>query len=272
MNRLAGESSLYLRQHAENPVDWYPWGEEALGRARVEDRPVLLSIGYSSCHWCHVMAHESFEDADTAAVMNQLFVNVKVDREERPDVDALYMQATLSLSGSGGWPMTVFLTPDGRPFYAGTYFPKTARGGLPAFADLCRAIAAAYRDRREDVEAQAAQVSRHIGAASERPASEEALEPRILEDAVVGLARIFDPQEGGFGGAPKFPPSLALEFMLRRLWRRPEDPHTREMVELTLGKMAAGGIYDQVGGGFHRYSVDGQWVVPHFEKLSLIHI
>ena len=267
MNRLAGESSLYLRQHAENPVDWYPWGEEALGRARVEDRPVLLSIGYSSCHWCHVMAHESFEDADTAAVMNQLFVNVKVDREERPDVDALYMQATLSLSGSGGWPMTVFLTPDGRPFYAGTYFPKTARGGLPAFADLCRAIAAAYRDRREDVEAQAAQVSRHIGAASERPASEEALEPRILEDAVVGLARIFDPQEGGFGGAPKFPPSLALEFMLRRLWRRPEDPHTREMVELTLGKMAAGGIYDQVGGGFHRYSVDGRWLVPHFEKM-----
>ena len=267
VNRLAGESSLYLRQHAENPVDWYPWGEEALGRARAEDRPVLLSIGYSSCHWCHVMAHESFEDPDTASVINGLFVNVKVDREERPDVDALYMQATLSLSGSGGWPMTVFLTPDGRPFYAGTYFPKTARGGLPAFADLCRAIAAAYRDRREDVEAQAAQVSRHIGAASSRPASEGTLEPRILEDAVVGLARIFDPGEGGFGGAPKFPPSLALEFMLRRLWRRPEDPHTREMVELTLGKMAAGGIYDQVGGGFHRYSVDGRWLVPHFEKM-----
>ncbi|MGE0027807.1 MAG: thioredoxin domain-containing protein [Thermoleophilia bacterium] len=267
MNRLAGESSLYLRQHAENPVDWYPWGDEALSRARDEDRPVLLSIGYSSCHWCHVMAHESFEDADTAAVMNDLFVNVKVDREERPDVDALYMQATLSLSGSGGWPMTVFLTPDGRPFYAGTYFPKTARGGLPGFSDLCRAIAAAYRDRRDDVEAQAAEVSRRLASLSERPASEEALTAQILDDATVGLARMFDPEQGGFGGAPKFPPSLALEFLLRRLWRRPDDPHASEMVELTLGRMAAGGIYDQVGGGFHRYSVDGRWLVPHFEKM-----
>jgi uncharacterized protein len=267
MNRLAGESSLYLRQHAENPVDWYPWGDEALARAREEDRPVLLSIGYSSCHWCHVMAHESFEDPETAAVMNSLFVNVKVDREERPDVDALYMQATLSLSGSGGWPMTVFLTPDGRPFYAGTYFPKTARGGLPGFSDLCRAIAAAYRDRRDDVEAQAAEVARRLTSLSERPASEEALTPQILDDATVGLARLFDAEQGGFGGAPKFPPSLALEFLIRRLWRRPDDPHAREMVELTLGRMAAGGIYDQVGGGFHRYSVDGRWLVPHFEKM-----
>ena len=267
MNRLAGESSLYLRQHAENPVDWYPWGEEALSRARAEDRPVLLSIGYSSCHWCHVMAHESFEDPDTAEVMNALFVNVKVDREERPDVDALYMQATLSLAGSGGWPMTVFLTPDGRPFYAGTYFPKTARGGLPGFSDLCRAIAAAYRDRRDDVLAQAAEVSRRLAALSERPASDEALTQQILDDAVVGLARMFDPEQGGFGGAPKFPPSLALEFLVRRIWRRPDDHHAREMVELTLGRMAAGGIYDQVGGGFHRYSVDGRWLVPHFEKM-----
>jgi uncharacterized protein YyaL (SSP411 family) len=267
MNRLAGESSLYLRQHAENPVDWHPWGDEAFARAREQDRPVLLSIGYSSCHWCHVMAHESFEDADTASVMNDLFVNVKVDREERPDVDALYMQATLSLSGSGGWPMTVFLTPDGRPFYAGTYFPKTARGGLPGFSDLCRALAAAYRDRRDDVEAQAAEVARRLETLSERAASEEALTPRILEDAVVGLARVFDAEQGGFGGAPKFPPSLALEFLVRRLWRRPDDPHAREMVELTLGRMAAGGIYDQVGGGFHRYSVDGRWLVPHFEKM-----
>ena len=267
MNRLAGESSLYLRQHAGNPVDWYPWGEEALGRARDEDRPVLLSIGYSSCHWCHVMAHESFEDEATAAVMNELFVNVKVDREERPDVDALYMQATLSLAGQGGWPMTVFLTPDGRPFYAGTYFPKTARGGLPAFSDLCRAIAGAYRNRREDVESQAAEVARRLGVAAARPASTEGLDGQILDDAVVGLARIFDPLEGGFGGAPKFPPSLALEFLLLRLQRRPEDHNAREMVELTLGKMAAGGLYDQVGGGFHRYSVDGHWLVPHFEKM-----
>ena len=267
MNHLSGESSLYLRQHAENPVDWYPWSEEALARARDEDRPILLSVGYSSCHWCHVMAHESFEDEATAAVMNELFVCVKVDREERPDVDALYMQATLSLAGQGGWPMTVFLTPDGRPFYAGTYFPKTARGGLPAFSDLCRAIAGAYRNRRDDVEGQAAEVARRLEAAAARPPSQEPLDARVLDDAVVGLARIFDPVEGGFGGAPKFPPSLALEFLLLRLWRRPEDHHSREMVELTLGRMAGGGLYDQVGGGFHRYSVDGHWLVPHFEKM-----
>ena len=266
MNRLGGESSLYLRQHAGNPVDWYPWGDEAFSRARAEDRPVLLSIGYSSCHWCHVMAHESFEDADTAAVMNELFVNVKVDREERPDVDALYMQATLSLAGQGGWPMTVFLTPDARPFYAGTYFPHTARGGLPAFPDLCRALASAYRTRRDDVESQAGEVARRLTAAAERSPA-EGLDRQVLEDAVVGLARAFDPAEGGFGGAPKFPPSLALEFLARRVWRRPDDHHSREMLELTLGKMAAGGIYDQVGGGFHRYSVDGHWLVPHFEKM-----
>src|SRR5680860_808984 len=207
-NRLANETSPYLLQHKDNPVDWYPWGEEALARARDEDRPILLSIGYSSCHWCHVMAHESFEDAATATVMNELFVCVKVDREERPDVDALYMQATLSLAGQGGWPMTVFLTPDGRPFYAGTYFPPTARGGLPAFSDLCRAIAGAYRTRRDDVESQAAEVARRLGAAAARPPSGEPLETQILDDAVVGLARIFDPVEGGFGGAPKFPPCL----------------------------------------------------------------
>ncbi len=267
MNRLAQESSLYLRQHAENPVNWQPWGDEAFARARAEDRPVLLSVGYSSCHWCHVMAHESFEDPDTAAVMNELFVNVKVDREERPDVDALYMQATLALTGQGGWPMTVFLTPDGRPFYAGTYFPKTARGGLPGFADLCRAIADSYRSRRDDVEGHAAEVARRLAAASDRSPAAEPLDRQLLEDAVVGLARAFDPVEGGFGGAPKFPPSLALEFLLRRLARRPEDHHARQIVDLTLGKMAAGGIYDQVGGGFHRYSVDGQWLVPHFEKM-----
>ena len=267
MNRLAQESSLYLRQHAENPVNWQPWGDDALARARAEDRPILLSVGYSSCHWCHVMAHESFEDPDTAAVMNELFVNVKVDREERPDVDALYMQATLALAGQGGWPMTVFLTPDGRPFYAGTYFPKTARGGLPAFADLCRAISNAYHERRDDVEGQAAEVARRLAAAADRTAAEEPLDRAILDDAVVGLARSFDPIEGGFGGAPKFPPSLAMEFLLRRLARRPDDHNARQIVNLTLGKMAAGGIYDQVGGGFHRYSVDGQWVVPHFEKM-----
>jgi uncharacterized protein YyaL (SSP411 family) len=267
VNRLADESSLYLRQHADNPVDWYPWGDEALARARAEDRPVLLSVGYSSCHWCHVMAHESFEDPDTAAVMNERFVNIKVDREERPDVDALYMQATLALAGQGGWPMTVFLTPDGRPFYAGTYFPKTARGGLPAFTDLLRAVSDAYARRREDVEHQANDVAGRLAAAAERRPAEEALDRAMLDDAVVALARHFDPLQGGFGGAPKFPPSLALEFLIRRLWRRPEDHNAREMVDLTLGRMAAGGIYDQVGGGFHRYSVDGEWLVPHFEKM-----
>jgi uncharacterized protein YyaL (SSP411 family) len=266
-NRLAAESSLYLREHADNPVDWHPWGEEAFARARAEDRPVLLSVGYSACHWCHVMAHESFEDPATAAVMNEHFVNVKVDREERPEVDALYMQATVALTGGGGWPMTVFLTPDGRPFYAGTYFPREARGGLPGFADLCRALAAAYRERRDDVEAQAEQVVQRLRSMSERRRGEGELEPSLLEDATVGLARVFDPAEGGFGGAPKFPPSLALEFLLRRAWRRPDDHHSREMAELTLAKMAAGGIHDQVGGGFHRYSVDGVWLVPHFEKM-----
>jgi uncharacterized protein len=266
-NRLAGQSSLYLRQHAGNPVDWYPWGEEALARAREEDRPLLLSVGYSSCHWCHVMAHESFEDPDTAEVMNRLFVNVKVDREERPDIDALYMQATMALTGQGGWPMTVFLTPDGRPFYAGTYFPPTARGGLPGFADVCRALAAAYRDRRDDVDAQAAEVAGRLAAIAERAPSAEDLGPAVLDEALVALTRNFDPSEGGFGGAPKFPPSVALEFLVRRLWARPGDRNAREIVELTLGKMAAGGIHDQVGGGFHRYSVDGHWLVPHFEKM-----
>ncbi len=266
-NRLASESSLYLRQHADNPVDWYPWGPEALARAAEEDRPILLSVGYSSCHWCHVMAHETFEDAESAAVMNELFVNVKVDREERPDVDALYMQATLSLAGQGGWPMTVFLTPDGRPFYAGTYFPRTARGGLPGFSDLCKAISEAYRDRRDDVEQQAAEVARRLGVAAGREASADPLGDRLLDDALVGLARIFDQAEGGFGGAPKFPPSLTLEFLIRLLWRRPQDHNAHEMVARTLGKMASGGIYDQVGGGFHRYAVDGHWLVPHFEKM-----
>jgi uncharacterized protein len=271
MNRLAGESSLYLRQHADNPVDWYPWGEEAFSRARGEDRPILLSIGYSSCHWCHVMAHESFEDPETARTMNELFVNVKVDREERPEVDALYMQATLALAGQGGWPMTVFLTPDGRPFYAGTYFPGTARGGLPAFADLCRAVAHAYRSRRDDVEGQATEVARRLAAAAERRPAPDDPSPRILDDAMVGLARVFDPAEGGFGGAPKFPPSLALEFLLRRGGGGGGGGERGGRGGGGGGgrgrKMAAGGIHDQIGGGFHRYSVDGVWLVPHFEKM-----
>jgi uncharacterized protein len=267
VNRLAQESSLYLRQHGDNPVDWYPWGEEAFARAKAEDRPVLLSVGYSSCHWCHVMAHESFESPEIAEVMNERFVCVKVDREERPDVDALYMQATLALSGQGGWPMTVFLTPDGRPYYAGTYFPPESRHGMPGFADVCRHMADAYHSRRDDVEYAAGEVGRRLQMAAGRPASEETLERRIVDDAVTGLAMSFDPVNGGFGGAPKFPPHLALEFLLRRLWARPDDGHAARMVELTLARMADGGIHDQVGGGFHRYSVDAIWLVPHFEKM-----
>ncbi len=267
MNRLADETSLYLRQHAENPVDWFPWGDDAFARARELNRPVLVSIGYSSCHWCHVMAHESFEDSTTAALMNGLFVNVKVDREERPDVDALYMQATLALSGSGGWPMTVFLTPDARPFFAGTYFPPTARQGMPSFSDLCQSIADAYSTRPDDVEAQAAEVTSRLTQAAARTGSGRAFTATLVDDALVGLARTFDPRMGGFGGAPKFPPSLALEFLVRRARRRPDDVNAREMAELTLRRMADGGICDQVGGGFHRYSVDAIWLVPHFEKM-----
>ncbi len=267
MNALGQETSLYLRQHAENPVDWLPWGERAFEVARERNVPVLLSVGYSSCHWCHVMAHESFEHADTAALMNELFVNVKVDREERPDVDALYMQATLALSGSGGWPMTVFLTPDAEPFYAGTYFPPTGRGGLPGFPEVLRAISDAYRARREDVVAQAAKVTERLAAASRRVADEADLSPAILDEAVVGLARVFDPREGGFGGAPKFPPSVTLDFLLRRLLAGDGDRHVAQIVDVTMAKMAGGGIYDQLGGGFHRYSVDSVWLVPHFEKM-----
>ncbi len=266
-NRLAHERSLYLRQHAENPVDWFPWGDEAFALAAETNRPVLLSIGYSSCHWCHVMAHESFEHPATAEVMNELFVCVKVDREERPDVDALYMQATLALTGHGGWPMTVWLTPDRRPFYAGTYFPREARGGLPGFADLCRSIADAYARRPDEVDAQAGHVADRLRRATVRRTAPGEISPALLDDAVIGLARAFDPVNGGFGSAPKFPPSLALEFMSRRAERHPDEVNTREMLELTLRRMADGGMYDQVGGGFHRYSVDAVWLVPHFEKM-----
>ena len=267
MNRLANESSLYLRQHADNPVDWYPWGDEAFATARELDRPVLLSVGYSSCHWCHVMAHESFEDADIAAVMNELFVCVKVDREERPDVDALYMQATLGLTGSGGWPMTVFLTPDGAPFFAGTYFPPESRHGMPGFPDVLRHIDQAYRERRGDVEHTAGQLRERLGQAAQREPSTRDLDRRHIDDAVTGLAMAFDMANGGFGGAPKFPPHLALEFLLRIVWADPENHNARQMIETTLHRMADGGIHDQVGGGFHRYSVDAIWLVPHFEKM-----
>jgi uncharacterized protein len=262
MNRLAEATSPYLIQHAENPVDWYPWGDEAFARAREEDRPLLVSVGYSSCHWCHVMAHESFEDPATASVMNELFVNVKVDREERPDVDAVTMEATVGMTGSGGWPTTVFMTPDGKPFYAGTYFPPESRHGLPSFRDVLSAVSETWRNRRSDVERQAGRIDEALRSVAETRPSTEPLTSSILGEAARGIARTFDPQFGGFGRAPKFPAASTLEFLLRR-----GDGESLAMVTATLDAMAAGGMYDLVGGGFHRYSVDERWLVPHFEKM-----
>ena len=259
MNRLAEESSPYLLQHADNPVDWFPWGQEARARARADDRPILLSVGYSACHWCHVMEHESFEDAETAQLMNERFVNVKVDREERPDVDAVYMDAVVALSGHGGWPMTVFLTPEGEPFFGGTYYPPEPRHGLPSFKQLLVAVSDAYRERRDDVTRQAHALVEAVQAQNEQRPSDEPLTDAVLEAAVLGLRSQLDPEWGGFGRAPKFPPASALEFLLRR--------GELELVTKTLDGMALGGLYDLVGGGFHRYSVDERWLVPHFEKM-----
>jgi uncharacterized protein len=266
MNRLANETSPYLLQHADNPVDWYPWGEEALERARTEDKPILLSIGYAACHWCHVMAHESFEDEETAALMNERFVNVKVDREERPDLDSVYMDAVVALTGHGGWPMTVFLLADGEPFLGGTYFPPEPRQGLPAFRQLLLAVSAAYRDRRDDVARQATVLVDALQQSAALPPSTEPLTESLLGEAVRGLRRQFDPEWGGFGGAPKFPPASTLEFLLRA-YERNRDEDALAMATRTLEGMAAGGMYDLLGGGFHRYSVDERWLVPHFEKM-----
>jgi uncharacterized protein YyaL (SSP411 family) len=259
MNRLAQETSPYLLQHADNPVDWHAWGEEAFARARGEGKPLLVSIGYSSCHWCHVMERESFSDESTAAVMNELFVNVKVDREERPDVDAVYMDAVVALTGQGGWPLTCFLTPAGEPFFGGTYFPPEPRHGLPSFRQVLRAVADAYRERPEDVAAQAETLVGALRRAGETEPSREPLTDGLLAEAERVLLAQLDPRWGGFGHAPKFPPASALEFLLRR--------RALEPVRLTLDGMAAGGMYDLIGGGFHRYSVDARWLVPHFEKM-----
>ncbi len=266
MNRLAAETSPYLLQHAENPVDWYPWGEEALALARAEDRPVLLSVGYAACHWCHVMEHESFEDGETARLMNERFVPVKVDREERPDVDGLYMDAVVAMTGHGGWPMTVFLTPDGRPFYGGTYFPPEPRHGLPSFTQVLLAVSEAYRTRRGDLEQQADALVEAIRQASERAPSGEPLTTGLLGGVVPALRRSFDPADGGWGPAPKFPAASTIELLLR-LHAASGDEEALGMARLTLDRMAAGGMYDLLGGGFHRYSVDAHWLVPHFEKM-----
>ena len=267
-NRLATETSPYLRQHAGNPVDWYAWGDEAFAAARERDVPILLSVGYSACHWCHVMAHESFEDAAVAAVMNELFVNVKVDREERPDVDAVYMEAVQAMTGHGGWPMTVFLAPDGRPFFGGTYFPPTARHGLPGFVDLLRAVDDAWRTRRDELLGQADQLTAELGRAALLTAGDAASLPGVdaLQGAYTQLSASFDREWGGFGRAPKFPQTDNLELLLRSYAHNSSDT-TLEMVTTTLDAMASGGMYDHVGGGFHRYSVDAFWMVPHFEKM-----
>jgi uncharacterized protein len=265
MNRLAQETSPYLLQHADNPVDWYPWGAEAFERAQAEDKPILLSIGYAACHWCHVMEHESFEDDETAELMNERFVSVKVDREERPDVDALYLDAVVALTGHGGWPMTVFLKPDGTPFFGGTYYPPEPRHGLPAFRDVLESISRLYRERRSAVDGSAGQLKEALEQASRIAPSTEPLTEHLLRDAVSALERSFDADWGGFGGAPKFPPASTLEFLLRMHLRG--DDRALPMVVKTLDAMAAGGMYDLVGGGFHRYSVDRTWLVPHFEKM-----
>ncbi|MGH3054243.1 MAG: thioredoxin domain-containing protein, partial [Gaiellaceae bacterium] len=259
MNRLAEETSPYLLQHADNPVDWQPWGEEAFAQARKDAKPLLVSIGYSACHWCHVMERESFDDGATAALMNELYVSVKVDREERPDVDAVYMDAVVALTGQGGWPLTVFLTPDGEPFYGGTYFPPEPRHGLPSFRQVLRAVADVYRERPEDVAAQAEALVGALRRSAEVEPSRDPLTEALLAEAERVLLAQLDPRWGGFGHAPKFPPASVLEFLLRR--------GSLDAVRLTLDGMAAGGMYDRVGGGFHRYSVDEQWLVPHFEKM-----
>jgi uncharacterized protein YyaL (SSP411 family) len=264
-NRLREATSPYLLQHADNPVDWWEWSPEAFEDARERDVPVLLSVGYAACHWCHVMAHESFEDEATAAYMNEHYVNVKVDREERPDVDAVYMQATTAMTGQGGWPMTVVLTPDGAPFFAGTYFPDRPRQGQPAFRQVLEALSDAWTNRRDDVSTVAADVSEHLRR-DVALAGEEPLDEDLLGEAVRSLAGDFDAAAGGFGGAPKFPPSMVLEFLLRHA-ARTGAPNASGMVDRTLRAMARGGIFDQLAGGFARYSVDRGWVVPHFEKM-----
>ncbi len=264
-NRLAGEASPYLLQHKDNPVDWFPWCEEALARARSEDKPILLSIGYAACHWCHVMERESFEDPSTAELMNANFVNIKVDREERPDLDTIYMEAVQALTGQGGWPMTMFLMPDGKPFYGGTYFPPADRHGVPSFQRVLTAIAEAWRDRRSEVEGQGKQLVDHIGVTGRLKPSSDPIAPALLDEAFEALLPAFDREYGGFGGAPKFPQPMTTDWLLRQAKRGRVE--AGEMALKTLDAMASGGMFDQLGGGFARYSVDRIWLVPHFEKM-----
>ena len=265
-NRLARETSPYLLQHAHNPVDWFPWGEEAFAKAKAENKPILLSVGYSACHWCHVMEHESFENEEIAALMNDLFVNIKVDREERPDVDEIYMNAVQMLTGRGGWPMTVFLTPDGKPFYGGTYFPPVDRHNLPGFPKILDAVARAYKERPQDVEKATSQILQNLDKMTHRQETARQLQVETLANAAASLAQHVDHTHGGLGGAPKFPNSMVFALFLRQYQATGNDLYL-QMITHTLGKMAEGGVYDHLGGGFHRYSVDERWLVPHFEKM-----
>jgi len=265
-NRLAHETSPYLLQHAHNPVDWYPWGTEAFERAGVENKPIFLSVGYSACHWCHVMERESFELAEIAELMNRSFINIKVDREERPDVDQIYMAAVQAMTGHGGWPMSVFLTPDAKPFYGGTYFPPDDGRGMPGFRRVLTAVAEAWRERRDEIVASAGEMTDKLRAMGEMPVSAGELNAALLEHAARSLARGFEPMHGGFGSAPKFPHPMDLKVLLRQ-HARTGDPHALHIVRHTLDKMARGGIYDHLGGGFARYSTDERWLVPHFEKM-----
>ncbi len=267
-NRLANETSPYLLQHADNPVDWYPWGEEALQKAEDEDKPIFLSIGYSACHWCHVMAHESFEDEEVAEILNRHFVSIKVDREERPDLDRIYMSAVQAMTGRGGWPMSVFLTPEGQPFYGGTYFPPQPRHGMPSFADVLLAVADGWRNRRRELVAsgQALVAAIERQSAVREDVKREDVKRETLESALENLWRRFDRSHGGWGEGPKFPQPMALEFLLR-YHHTTGDALALRMVTQTLETMARGGMYDQLGGGFHRYAVDDRWLVPHFEKM-----
>ncbi len=268
MNRLAGETSPYLLQHAANPVEWFPWGEEALALARAQDKPILLSVGYSACHWCHVMAHESFEDADVAAVMNRLFINIKVDREERPDLDQIYQSAHhLLTQQNGGWPLTMFLTPEGTPFFGGTYFPKAARYNRPGFPDLCERVAALYRERQPEIKEQNASLLEALSRMQPSAGAHHSeFSAATLDAAAASLKAAFEPQFGGFGGAPKFPHPTDLALLLRR-HAATGDTEALHMATFTLANMAGGGIYDQLGGGFARYSTDERWLIPHFEKM-----
>ncbi|MCS6976159.1 MAG: thioredoxin domain-containing protein [Gemmatales bacterium] len=266
LNRLQYETSPYLRQHAANPVDWYPWGDEALRRAREEDKPIFLSIGYSACHWCHVMEHESFSDPEIAELMNRHFINIKVDREERPDLDQIYMDAVMAVTGQGGWPMSVWLTPDLKPFYVGTYFPPDDRYGRPGFKRVLKALADAWREHRDQLVHQAEAVTEHLREQAHLHDDGGELSVDLIRAALITLDRAFDPHYGGFGRAPKFPHVFELKLLLRAA-KRFQDPQALEMVETTLDRMARGGIYDHLGGGFHRYSTDARWLVPHFEKM-----